>query len=126
MAKSTHGQEVSTGTSDSFTEHELADPNPPVVVQRAMLGGEPKSVGTDSSQSSGDEPQSSNTTNPSPQEPAQTTENPSDQTATVDSDVHSTDGVGQATRQPRSGKRRTTPTAQQKKPHIRSVDDEFD
>lgn len=40
MAKNTHAQEVATGTSDSYTDNELADPNPPqpIVITRPILG----------------------------------------------------------------------------------------
>lgn len=59
MAKSTKAQEVSTGTPDSYTEQELADPQPPVVITRAELGGEKKwtepADGMDSSESSKNE-----------------------------------------------------------------------
>jgi hypothetical protein len=41
MAKSTNAQEVATGTSDSYTPHELSDPAPPIKVTRAMLGEVP-------------------------------------------------------------------------------------
>ena len=56
MAKSTNAQEAATGTPDSYTERELNDPEPPVVITRAELGGEKKWTervdGTDSSESS--------------------------------------------------------------------------
>jgi hypothetical protein len=40
MAKNTHAQEVATGTSDSYDEHELSDPELPqhVVITRPILG----------------------------------------------------------------------------------------
>ena len=38
MAKATHAQEVSTGTSESFTEHELNDPEPHLALLRNRPG----------------------------------------------------------------------------------------
>lgn len=85
----------------TFTEDELADPRPPetvVRVTRAMLGGEPQSVGTSSSQSSQSEQQSSGKPNSAPQQPAPTTDSPSNPSEEVQSsDVDSTDGPGQTT-----------------------------
>lgn len=71
MAKSTKAQEVTTGTPDSYNEHELSDPTPPVVVTRAMLGEVPCQTTTDG----GDSSTSSEQTTPSdgqkqPQGPA--------------------------------------------------------
>lgn len=97
MAKSTRAQEISTGTSDSYTETELADPHPPIRIQRAVLGGESPSVGTDFSEPLSNESQSNELGNPSPQEPALTTESLSGQTATEDSTVNLTDGDGPET-----------------------------
>lgn len=84
MAKSTHSQEVLTGTSDSYTEYELSDVDGPSVIERAHvqitraeLGRVDQSAGTDSSQSSKNEQQTNKGQNP--QEPAQTTESLSDQ-----------------------------------------------
>lgn len=34
MAKATHAQEVATGTAESFTEHELNDPEPHLAILR--------------------------------------------------------------------------------------------
>src|SRR5688572_11390736 len=94
MAKSTKAQEVSTGTSDSYTEDEVAGMSS-TLRGRPMLGGELLSVGTSSSQSSGKEKTSSDSENPAPQAPAQTTENLSSATEPVtDSDADSTDGDG--------------------------------
>lgn len=99
MAKSTRAQEVSTGTSDSYTLAELSDPSPPIRIQRAMLGVVPQevlpSVGMDSFQSSGNEATKNDNENPSHQPPAPTTENPFGLTDTADSDADSTDGDGQ-------------------------------
>lgn len=117
MAKNTHAQEVSTGTSDSYTEEELSDPAPPVVIQRAMLGelkeGDSGLVGMDSSELSEKEQQPSEHSKTSPRELAQTTENPSDQTETDpgDSIARTTGGAGpktvrrQSVRKPKTGAR---------------------
>jgi len=120
MAKSTHSQEVLTGTSQSFTDHELSDPDPPVVIRRAELGRVDQLAGTDSSESSESERQSSEPLKLSPQEPAQTTENLSDQTDEMDSSAPSTGGSGRRTTPPRSGRKRA---------NVRSIsneDDDFD
>lgn len=94
MAKATRAQEVSTGTSDSFTEHELSDPSPPIRIRRAMLGevDRPLAVGGDSTQSSESEPTSSGSQNRDHQQPAQTTENPSNKSHQADSDADLMDG----------------------------------
>lgn len=100
MAKSTKAQQVSTGTSDSYTAHEMSDPVPPVRIQRAMLGVVPEevssSVGGDSMRSSKSATTSSESATHNRLAPAQTTENPSGPTET-DSGADSTDGHGQAT-----------------------------
>jgi hypothetical protein len=94
MAKSTKAQEVSTGTSDSYTEDEVAGMSA-TLRGRPMLGGELLSAGINSSRSSGKEKTSGDSENPSHQAPAQTTENPSSATEPVaDSDADSTGGVG--------------------------------
>lgn len=95
MAKNTKAQEVSTGTSDSYTEDEVAGMSS-TLRGRPMLGGELLSVGTSSSRSSGKEKTLSDNESPSHQAPAPTTENPSSATEPVtDSDANSTGGVGQ-------------------------------
>lgn len=97
MAKSTkaHGP--------TFTDAELSDPVPSEVmkqhatpkVTRFMIGGEPQSVGSNSSQSSDDESSSNETLRKDPQEPALTTESPSSQPQTeTATDVASTGGNG--------------------------------
>lgn len=87
----------------TFTDYELADPRPPetvVRVTRAMLGGEPQSVGMNSSQSSQSEQQPSGEPNSTLRQPAPMTENPSNQSEEVpSSDVDSTDGPGRTTDQ---------------------------
>ena len=81
MAKSTKAQEVSTGTADSYTPHELTD-ELAVLRSRPMLGGELTSAGTNSSQSSLSAPTSSAPTTQPLQAPAPTTENLSGQQGT--------------------------------------------
>lgn len=120
MAKSTHSQEILTGTSDSYTEHELTETDP--VVRREMLGGDPKSqeIGTPSLESSESEQRSSEQETHNPPSPVQTTESPSKDTATQeDSTVIMTATSGQKGTPPRSGSR---------KARARTVDskDEFD
>jgi hypothetical protein len=94
MAKSTHAQEVSTGTSESYTEAELSAS----LRGRPMLGGELKSVGGASTQSSKSGTTSSDKTMPSHQAPAQTMESLSSQRESAqDSSADSMGGDGQAT-----------------------------
>lgn len=105
MAKGTKAQEVSTGTPDSYTPDELADPTPPIRIQRAMLGVVPEevtsSVGTHSSPSSENENSKSDNENPSPPPPVPTTENPSSQPGSVtDSDAALMVGSGQTPVEP--------------------------
>jgi hypothetical protein len=106
MAKNTHAQEVSTGDSASFTEHELSDPIPPpvVTITRMNLGGEVSSPvnredGTESSTSSESVSTSRQSQPHNPPQPAPTMENRSSQTPAepVDSNAASTDGNGQTT-----------------------------
>lgn len=105
MAKNTHSQEVQTGTSDSYTEAELADPAPPIVIQRAVLGATGNGVdnssvttdGTDSPQSSKSDSESGETLSKGPQSPAQTTESHSAGGATENSTVDLTGGHGPVT-----------------------------
>lgn len=84
MAKVTHAQEVSTGTSDSYTEHELSDPHAPdqIRVTRAVIGGESESVGDNSKQSSASEESESDSQRQPRREPAQTTDSHSPQPET--------------------------------------------
>lgn len=142
MAKNTHAQEAATGTSDSYTEDELLDPEPPqhIIITRPILGEVDRAViteaydskahkdakegellsrvtvdGGDSTLSSPSEQPESDKPNPSLQQPAPTTENPSSPTPEETSGVDSTDGDGQRTAQPPSGKgRQTPPTAARK------------
>lgn len=96
MAKSTKSQEIQTGTSDSYTADELQDAAA-ILRSRPVLGGELKSVGTSSVQSSRSDATSSDKPNPSLQAPAQTTENPSSQPETAaNSGADLTDGLGPA------------------------------
>lgn len=133
MARNTHSQEVLTGTSDSYTEHETTDPVPPVTVQRAMIGeliekeGDEELVGTDSSESSENELQSSERSTANPQEPARTTESPSGRTgkAQEDSSARSTVGGGHGTAKAQSG-RKINPRTTARKANIRSTDNDED
>lgn len=149
MAKNTHAQEIATGTSDSYTEHEGSDPQPPATVRRAMLGelkegdlSSSQPVGTRSLQFSESEQTSNEKQNPLHQPPAQTMENPSGPKVAEpvpDSTAPLTDGVGQKTQPqssasnarkaaPGTGKKATP--AKSNKARSRSLDasddDEFD
>lgn len=97
MAKSTKA------SGDTYTSDELADPTPPLVIRRAMLGGEQPSVtedGGDFSQSSESERTSSELKPQPPRQPAHTTENRSNPQGTETSSVvHSTATPGLTTDQ---------------------------
>ena len=125
MAKSTKAQEVSTGTSDSYTEDEVAGMSA-TLRGRPMLGGDLLSVGTSSSRSSGREKTSSDKESPSHQAPAQTMESHSSATeAEAVSDADSTDGVGLREAEQQSVNPATP--AQKKKARSATVDiSEFD
>lgn len=97
MAKNTRAQEVSTGTADSYTEHEKSDENPPPRIQRAMLGGDTPLVGTDSSEFSQSDRPLSEPESHNRRAPARTTENLSAQMDKADSTVNLTDGDGPET-----------------------------
>lgn len=143
MAKSTHSQEVVTGTSDSYTSHELSDPDP--MPRRAMLGdidrsedvdeeGESPSVGISSHQSSESAPSLNESQTPDHQQLAQMTESPSGQNPETElgSSAHSTDGSGQKAETRPSGRKNppVKPATQQKKGARATVmggaEDEFD
>lgn len=102
----------------SYTEHELSDPNPPPQIQRAMLGDDLQSVGTDLSESSESESPLETGSNQAPQEPAHTTENPSDQTEREGTDADTTDTGG------RSSSKATATRTSRKKAQTRAVDDD--
>src|SRR5258707_723537 len=117
MAKATHAQEVSTGTSDSYTEHELTDPAG--WPRRAMLGelkeGDLSSQPTVDGGGSIQFSESDQTSNEKPTQPlplaAQTTENPSGQKVEEpvrDYSAPLTAGDGQRTL-PQSSGRKATP-----------------
>lgn len=97
MAKSTRHSGV------SFTDHELSDEQPPVVIRRAMLGGDPRLVedGNSSQEFSERQQQESEMQTANPQLPAPVAENPSEQGQGPDkgSSVSSTTGNGQTTGQ---------------------------
>lgn len=135
MAKSTKAQQVSTGTPDSYTPEELADPTPPIRIQRAMLGAPPKedasSVGTDSSRSSENANTKSGKENPSLPPPVQTTENPSGQPEKeTGSTVVSTVGDGQTQQESKQSdeekKHSPAKKAAAKKARVRSTGDDDD
>lgn len=67
MAKSTHD-------GPSYSEEELADPNPPEAIRRFQLGDDRPSVGDSSSQSSPSESQPSANESSGPPSPVQMTE----------------------------------------------------
>lgn len=133
MAKSTRAQEVSTGTSASYTEHEASDP----VIRRAMLGeidqpvveeGETSSDGINSQQSSESELTSNEKPSQSHPRPAPTMENPSEQKEGTgqDSSAHSTDGGTRKTQSQPSGrqpaKKTVAKNANPKAARTRSMD----
>lgn len=130
MAKGTKAQEVSTGTSDSYTLEELADPTPPIRIQRAMLGVVPEfreaepSVGTHSSQSSESENTKSDSVSQSRQAPAQMTESLSGQPESeTDSIAASTAGVGQTHKEPLPSDETVTPAKKSsRKARTQSID----
>lgn len=119
MAKSTRH------SGASYTEHELSDPDAPqqIVIRRAMLGGDPKSVGGSSTPSGEKRVISSDNQMPQDHKPVQTTDNPSSQPPTdQDSDVNTTGGNGPETEKESSRKRSTTP---RKKGKTVNLDEEF-
>jgi hypothetical protein len=124
MAKSTKAQEASTGTSDSYTEHELSAA---VLRGRPMLGGELKSAGTNSSRSSKSAPTPNDKTIPSHQAPVPTTENPSGQQETAaNSSAASTGGDGPASLNPSDEVIINPAPKQDSKARVTSVEDDDD
>lgn len=130
MAKNTHAQEVSTGTSASYTEEELLDPQP-VVITRPILGEvdrkritkEEEEVPSPVKEDGGDFTPSSQSGSPESSKPNQSlplpvpmTENPSSPTQEDNSGVDSTDGDGHKTEPQPSGNRgrQTPPTVARK------------
>ena len=149
MAKNTHAQEAATGTSDSYTDEESADPTPPlqVTITRPELGtvdkpAEPKEEapspttegGGVSTRSSQSESNVSDKPNQSPQQPAPTMENPSSPIPRADSDANSTDGDGPKTEQPPSdskgrktpAKKATTKAQPRSRATMMGAEDDFD
>lgn len=122
-------------TGASFTQDELNDPSPPVVIRRAMLGGDPSLAGSNSPESGPKTKQPEQQSKPDPQEPAPTTENPSKLSEEIpeSSNANLTDGNTPETGKA-SGRRRkpaTSKTAAKednpKAARVRSMDeDEFD
>lgn len=125
MAKSTKSQEITTGTPDSYTSAELADPAA-VLRARPMLGGELKLAGTSSAQSLPSAETSSDKPNPSLQAPAQTTESLSSQPETAaNSGADSTDGLGQeAELSPSDEEIITPPSPTKARVTVASLDDD--
>lgn len=155
MAKNTKAQQVSTGTPDSYTPAELADPAPPIQITRAMLGVVPEevnksSVGTHSSLSSESETMKDDKQNQFLPPHAPTMENLSGQPEKeTDSTADLTAGGGRAQMEPppsdddeddedeeseddvKPAKRTTSPrkatsSKTAKKAQIRSTDPDFD
>jgi hypothetical protein len=121
MAKSTKSQEVSTGTSDSYTDDELNDPAAVrrIVSQRPQLGevdrnkGDEEATplvtedGTDSSPSSGSGSKSSGSETPNVRQHAPTTESHSSaQDKGTPSGARSTGTSGRKTTPQPSAKKR--------------------
>lgn len=131
MAKNTIAQEVATGTSDSYTEHEGSDPTPPATIRRAMLGelkeGDlslpPSAVGTRSLQFSESAQTSSEKPSQSPPQPAQTTESHSEpKEEEPDSSAPLTDGNGQRMQIQPSGRKSKAQPAKSTRARARSMD----
>lgn len=104
MAKNTKAQEVATGTSDSYTDDEIQDPDPPVRITRAELGTVDQPWhGNNSTQSSENDETESDSQKASRRKPAPTTDNRSKRRGkATDSDAISTDGDGPKTDRPLS------------------------
>lgn len=96
---------VTKGAGPSFTEEELNDPAPPVVIRRAMLGSDPLSVDGTPSEESSEKPRTpSPEQGQNPQSPAHVVVNPSEQEETSQTQVQqdsasSMGGNGQTTEQ---------------------------
>lgn len=115
-------------SGDSYTEHELSDPDAPVRVRRAELGVVDRpSVGTNSSASSKIEQSENESQNPSLQEPARTMGNPSPvQEQAPDSIADSTDGDGRKTPSQQSVKRSAPAKRTARARVVNNADDDFD
>lgn len=87
-----------------ITKHGGVTEEPPVQIRRAMLGGEPKSVGSNSRTSPEKEQTTPDNETASLQPPVPTMANRSSKQKTEASSVHSTGGGTRETRPPRSGK----------------------
>lgn len=124
MAKSTKAQQISTGTPDSYTAEELADPYA-ALRARPMLGGELKLAGTNSSPSSKSEPTSNDSSKPNHLPPAPMTESLSGQQAKeANSTAVSTVGDGPTAEElsPSDSEIVKPATAADKKARVRSAD----
>jgi hypothetical protein len=135
MAKSTRA------SGDTYTEHELSDPTPPIRIQRAMLGEVDKPSlpttedGGGSTQSSPSDAPSKPHATHSPQSHAQTTESPSpQQDEETNSDAGSTGGHGpttetestKATSAKRTTRRKSTPNEKPDPATAADEDEDFD
>lgn len=140
MAKNTHAQEVSTGTSDSYTPDEWAD-------VKARLGDRPQlgdvdtsdekeeapSVGNNSEASSENESQESDYETVNLPQDAPDVENPSGGSEVEGSTVHMTDGSSQETvaqpsgRPPRKAAKaaKAVPAPPRRRSPAGSEDDDF-
>lgn len=149
MAKNTKAQEAATGTSDSYTAHELTDENPPPRISRAMLGdvdrkpdemhsgervegSDRPSVGNNSEASSENVSPVNGSETHVPQSLAQTTDSPSKQSEEESSTAHTTGGSSQATvapsvRPPRKATKATkaVPAPPRRRSSPGSGDDDF-
>lgn len=97
---------------DSYTDHEMQDQAYAILRNRPTLGGERKSAGINSSQSSGSSKTKSGDESQSLQQPAPETENPSSKDTQDNSSARSTGTGGRKTRAKQSGK-----------PNVRSTDE---
>lgn len=126
MAKATHAQELTTGTSSSYTEHEATDPalNDIWRIPRAVLGGEQSSDGNSLSISQEQTTMNDAIAKPNLPELAPTTESPSSLDETPESFTAPSTGTATPVEANRSAKR---PAKTTKKAAVKAVDpSEFD
>jgi len=95
---------ITAGGGPSFNDHELNDPDPPLVIRRFMLGDDDVSLGDNSPPSGQSESWSNAGATADSQSPARTTENPSDNPPTEAANFTApmTGGDGPETEQPSS------------------------
>lgn len=126
MAKATHAQELTTGTSSSYTEHEATDSalDDAWRIPRAVLGGEQSSDGNNLSTSQEQITMSDAIEKLSPPSPAPTTESPSSPDETPESFTAPSTATDTPVVANRSAKR---PAKTTKKAAVKAVDpSEFD